>query len=410
MKTSMTCLGFAVVLPLAACGTDRVDPCSGAKSGEACRWAGTGDRGFNADKPNAHRLDSQLYYPIDLTFGPDGRAYIDDFNNHMLRRVENDNTLHVILGTSFEGDSDPQMAERLPVCAPVGAIGTDVAMNHPTDVKFGPDGMLWVAAWHNNKIRILDPDTLMEHTYAGNFYGFSGDGGPACQAIFNQPKTMTWGTDGTMYIVDQRNVRLRAVAPDGTMSTIGGDGACIYQSPNNPLKPMCSVADVGDGGLLAQATFGLDKSDTPIPAGAMAVSGRTMYFADSGNHRIRRINLDTNIIDCIGNSDATPGYDGDGGLALNAHFNWPQDLEIGPDGRLYIADRFNDAIRAIDLSTMIVTTVAGGTECRVEAAKCPDKAPALEVGLYQPTGVEFDAAGNLYIADSLNNRILKVIP
>ena len=405
-------LGCVLLVPLAACaGNGNSDPCSGAKSGDACRWAGTGDRGYNGDNPNAKRLDSQLYYPIDLTFGPDGRAYIDDFNNHMIRRVEADDSMDIVVGATYEGDSDPQMAERLPVCAPVGALGTDVALNHPTDVKFGPDGLLWIAAWHNNKLRTFDVDTNIEKNYAGNFYGFAGDGGQACLAQFNQPKSIAWGADGSMYLIDQRNVRIRVILPDGTINTILGNGHCVYMNAANPLIGGCEAGTtLGDGGPALMATMGLDKSNTPIPAGALAMDqvNNILYFADSGNHRIRKIDLNTMIVDCIGNVDALAGYDGDGGDARAAHFNWPQDLEFGPDGRLYVADRYNDAIRAIDLTTNIVTTVAGGTECLVESQKCPDKANALAIGLNQPQGVEFDAAGNMFIADSYNNRILEV--
>lgn len=401
-------LGLASI-SLAACATHRNDPCDLAKPGEACRWAGTGDRGLNGEAPNADRLDSQLYFPIDMTFGPDGRAYIDDFNNHMIRRVEKDNTLRIVLGTNYEGDSDPEMMERLPECNPVGATGTVVAMNHPTDVKFGPDGNLWIAAWHNNKIRVLDPNTLMEHTYAGNFYGYSGDGGPACMATFNQPKSIAWGPDGSMYTIDQRNVRIRKIAPDGTITTVAGNGSCVFQSPTNTY-PGCITGDVGDGGPIANATFGLDKSDTPRPSGAMAFVGNTMYFADSGNHRIRRLNFDTGVIDCFGGKSATAGYSGDGGLANDAQFNWPQDLEIGPDNNLYIADRGNNVIRMIDLNTNIVTTVVGdGTVCDTSQQACPDRAVASAMQLNQPQGIEFDAQGNLYVVDSYNNRVLKVI-
>ena len=128
------------VLPVAACGSvlaacavDRRDPCDGARSGEACRWAGTGDRGLNSS--DAHRLDSQLYFPTDLAFAPDGRAYIVDFNNHMIRRVDRDQTLRVVVGMSAEGNGAP-------ACGGAGDLGPDLAINHPTQARFGADGLL----------------------------------------------------------------------------------------------------------------------------------------------------------------------------------------------------------------------------------------------------------------------------
>ena len=224
--TIMTrCLGLtALALAFTACGTSSNDPCDGAKSGTACRWAGTGDKGFNADNPVANRLDSILYFPTDLTFGPDGRAYVVDWNNHMIRRVNTNDTMETILGTDYEGDGDPDMNDRLPTCNPKGALGTTVAMNHPTEARFGPDGLLYVAAWHNNKIRTIDTATGYVKTVAGDFYGYSGDGGPMCAAIFNQPKSITWDAAGNMYIIDQRNVRIRRVGTDQVITTIAGDG------------------------------------------------------------------------------------------------------------------------------------------------------------------------------------------
>jgi sugar lactone lactonase YvrE len=341
-----------------------------------------------------NRVDSRLDSPTDLTFGPDGRAYIVDWNNHMVRRVEHDQTLVRVAGTEYEGDGSPEMEDRLPVCNPQGAPGNTVALNHPTQAAFGPDGLLYIAAWHNNKIRTLDPDTGIVKTLAGNFYGFSGDGGPACNALFNQPSSLAFGTDGTMYVADQRNVRLRTIGTDSTIQTIAGDG---------------HEGNVGDGGPASGAEFGWDTVNTPKVSGSVIVNDRTLYIADSGNHRIRRINLDTNVIDCIAGASAQAGYSGDGGSALGATFNWPSDLALGPDGRLYIADRLNHAIRAIDMTSGTITTVVGdGSPCDPTTAGCADRAPALQMELNTPYGVTFDAAGALYIADTGANRIVKV--
>ena len=406
MMTTKACVGLGFALIAAAgCGTDRKDPCSGAKSGEACLWAGTGDQGFNNGNPTAHRLDSELDWPTDLTFGPDGRAYIVDFNNHQIRRVEKDQTIHTLMGTPYEGDGDPNMNNRLPVCNPAGAQGTIVAMNHPTDAKFGPDGLLYIAAWHNNKIETLNVDTDEVKNFGGNTYANSppgmsapGDGGPACMAGYDQPKTLVFGPDGTMYIDDQRNVRVRQVdVGTETIHTIAGTG---------------QQGNLGDGGPAIMAELGFQPQETPQPTGALAIKDGILYIADTTNNRIRRVHLtgtDAGIIDCIAGASAQPGYTGDGGQALDAEFNWPVDLEWGPDGRLYLADRKNHAIRAIDLTTGIVDTVAGGTFCDTTQGKCPDHAPAKQMPLNEPQGIAFDADGNMYIADTFNDRIIKVI-
>ena len=399
-------LGLGLALLAGACGTSSSDPCDGAKSGDACLWAGTGVRGYNGGNPKANRLDSILYYPTNLTFGPDGRAYIVDFNNHRIRRVEKDGSVVSLLGTDVEGDGGPMPADadRLPVCAPAGLIGTDVSMNHPTDAKFGPDGMLYIAAWHNNKIRVLDPNTDISKTFAGDTYSFAppfqpvlGDNGPVCMAGFDQPKTVIFGPDGAMYILDQRNSRVRKVSPppDQTITTIVGNG---------------QIGFAGDGGQAIDAQIGMETQETPQPTGALAIKDNKLYLADTKNHRIRMIDLASGTITCIAGASPTPTAGYVDGPALQAQFNEPDDLEFGPDGRLYIADRLNHAIRALDLTTMTVSTVVGnGQKCETEKQKCPDLAPALKMELNEPQGIEFDAQGNLYIADTYNHRILKVI-
>jgi DNA-binding beta-propeller fold protein YncE len=395
MTSTMKTVGlFASAWVFAACSGGGDDACP-EESGTACVWAGTGERGFNKDTPTAHRLDSQLYFPHDLTFGPDGRGYILDYNNHRIRRVEANDALITVVGTDYEGDGAPQMQDRLPLCNPEGAIGTTVAMNHPTDAVFGPDGLLYIAAWHNNKIRVYDPATDIVTTLAGDGYGFAGDGGPGCMALFNQPDSVVVAPDGTIYTIDQRNVRIRVIAPEGnrTITTIAGDG---------------TIGDTGDGGPALEATFGFEIGTTPRPSGALVLDGRTLYIADSLNHRIRRIDLDTGVIDCIAGTPE-PGYSGDGGPALEAQLNFPVDMELGPDGRLYVADRYNHAVRAIDLTTGIIDTVVGnGAKCSLTSEACADGLAARDMRLNEPYGIEFDLAGNLYVADSHNHRILKV--
>lgn len=387
-------IGFGLALTAAlggvACGDNDPENCA---PGTSCLWAGTGKRGFNIANPTAHRTESLLAYPEDLTFGPDDRAYIVDWNNHRVRRVEQDGSLVVVIGTDYEGDGPPEMEDRLPQCSPPGALATTVALNHMTDAEFGPDGKLYLAAWHNNKIRVFDPATNMLSSLAGDGYGYAGDGGLACKAIFNQPKAIAFAPDGTLYTVDQRNVRIRSITPAGMISTIAGVG---------------SLGNAGDGGAARDAQFGFETGTTPRPSGALVINEGMMYVADSLNNRIRRINLSTGAIEPIaGRPEA--GYSGDGGLAIDAQFNFPSDLELGPDSRLYVADRGNHAVRAIDLTTGTVETVVGtGTKCSVEDSICATGLPATETELNEPYGIAFDAAGDLYVADTHNSRILKV--
>jgi DNA-binding beta-propeller fold protein YncE len=126
--------------------------------------------------------------------------------------------------------------------------------------------------------------------------------------------------------------------------------------------------------------------------------------SDTLNHRIRAVDLATGLIETIA-GDGTPGSRGDGGPAIDARLDGPRDIEIGPDGDLYIADTENNVIRAIDLDTGDIRRVAGSGHPGLDS---DDLLPALEIRLARPFGIEFDLQGNLFIMDTLNSRILKV--
>jgi sugar lactone lactonase YvrE len=369
--------------------------------GTACNWAGVvGERGFNGD--GLPRTESWLGLVADLTFAPDGRAWLVDWNNHRVRRVNDDQTLETMIGTDYEGDGAPGEVDRLPVGDPEGAPGTEVALNHPTDIEFEPDGSVIMAAWHNNKIRRWDAATGIVKVVGGDSYGYAGDDGVAAEAVFNQPKSVVLDEEGRIYTSDQRNQRIRVIdnAEPRMISTIAGNG----------LK-----GAAGDDGPALDAEFGWDDNTTPVPNGGLLLHEGMLYVADTGNNRIRRINLETGIIDCIAGTGAA-GYSGDGGPALAAELYKPNDLEIGPDGRLYVADMLNNVIRAIDLETGTIERVAGNAQQCPQYLNCfedqttGEPVMALDLQLLQPYGIAFDAAGAMYIADTNNSRVVRIAP
>ena len=353
--------------------------------GVICTWAGTGEAGFNGD--GLPRLASDLYWPVDITFVPSGEtAYLLDWNNHRVRRVTLEGTLVTAIGTDFVGDGPYDESDQVPP----GAPGTEVHLNHPTHLLPLADGTLLLTAWHNHKLRLYDPQTGLVQVLCGAGPGFAGDGGPARDALLSQPPQTVLGPDGGLYILDQRNQRVRKIDRDGIITTVVGTGEAGF---------------AGDGGSPLHAQLQFPAGANPPPAGSLAFDpqGR-LYIADALNHRIRRVDFDRDRIETVAGTGAAD-FSGDGGPALSAALNNPRDLAFGPDGRLYIADEFNHRIRALELATGIIETVVGSGA----AGFSGDGGPALSAALNRPAGLDFDPQGRLYIADAYNHRIRRVV-
>jgi DNA-binding beta-propeller fold protein YncE len=387
-RSYFAALAIGVTAAVAASGCDGTvkDSCFDI-TGSVCTWAGTGDPAFNGDW--LHRIQSALYWPVDLEFSPDGDAYLLDWQNHRVRRVVGGQVLETVIGTDDVGDGPAQGNEL----SDPGVPGTTVSLNHPTDVVFDASGIMILSAWHNHKLRRFDPATAYDRILAGGQPGFSGDGMDAQTAQLNQPKgAVVSARDGAIYVVDARNVRVRRIdAATHVIDTVAG-GAPGYG---------------GDGGPPLAASFMFQKdSDNPEPGGAIAIDAdNRLYVADTENQRIRRIDLDAGVVDTVA-GNGTAGFGGDGGAATDASLNYPRDVEIAPDGRLFIADTDNHCVRAVDLGTGVITTVAGQAGQRGFAG---DGDVALSAQFNRPFGIAFDAAGDLYVADTFNNRIRKVV-
>ena len=419
-------VALACVVPaaLSACTSEPVakeDPC---KSGAICTFAGDGTQGFNGD--GKHRLDTWLNWPSDLGFDAKGTAFVADWNNYRVRRVNADGKLETIMGTDFPGDGDPQKLDM----TDQGALGTTVALNHAGDLFFATKdsviskaGDLVLAAWHNHRLRVWDPASGLVFAHCGAVPGFAGDGKKAGAGAtkFDQPSKITQDAAGNSYIVDMRNWRIRKVAVDGTVSTIAGTG-----------KPGFDVAaDAGPVDAKKTPFLFFDPSEFSnpgVPGGGIAASpdGKTLYLADTMNHRIRALDLAAGTVTTLAGtgssgcvdlaktatacvsfvtSPTTGGFEGDGASAAKARLNQPRDLAFGPDGRLYFADSGNHRIRAIDLTKGTIATVAGSGK---NTGDLGDGGDPLKASLDDPWGIAFDPKGNLFIADTNHHRIRKV--
>lgn len=378
MKRALMGLVVAAgVMPLAGCGDRCEEP------GVACTWAGGLDPGLNGD--GLSRLETRLYYPMDIEFGPDGDAWLLDWNNHRVRRIGADGLVQTVVG-NFIGDGDEDMNDLTAEGAPARTVN----LNHPTDLVFDAEGRMIIAAWHNHKLRVWNPDTDQVHVMCGRGPSYSGDDGPVEKAYLNLPKNLVFDRAGNLYFLDQGNQRIRRVTTDGVMETVVGTGEAGFS---------------GDGGDPLQATLNFENRPSPAPSGALAIDADdNLYIADGLNHRIRKVDLKARTIETIAGTGEA-GLAGDGGPALQAKFNHPRDMEIGPDGRLYVADTSNHVVRAIDLTSGVVTRVAGtGTSGE------GNEDLAINVALNQPYGLGFDKDGVLFIADAFNDRIVRVAP
>lgn len=247
----------------------------------------------------------------------------------------------------------------------------------PSGVAYDAVGNLYFADTNRQQV--------FESTLAGKLVvvagsgtqGFAGDGGPATAAALNNPTSVAVGSDGTLYIADTGNERIRAVQGD-VIATFVGTGAQGF---------------AGDGGAATGARF-----DHPT-ALAIDASG-ALLVADAGNQRVRRIA--SGSISTIAGS-GVQGFGGDGGAATAALLDTPSGLAVGPDGSVYIADTHNQRVRRVSPAGTITTVAGTGS-----AGFGGDGGSATAAELASPRGLFVAQDGTLLIADSNNQRIRSV--
>jgi hypothetical protein len=240
-------------------------------------------------------------------------------------------------------------------------------------------GNLYIADRDRNQVFELTSTGVFTVFAGTGTQGFGGDGGPAIAATLNAPEGLAVGADGTVYVADTGNQRLRAIA-NNTIQTVAGTGVRGFS---------------GDGSAALNAML-----DRPS---CVSLDGHgTLYICDTGNHRIRSM-----INGMIGTFAGTrvQGFAGDGGLATAAELNAPQGVAVDGAGRVYIADTLNQRVRMVGVGG-VMTTVAGNGV----ATYSGDGGPAASASLSLPTEVAVDLAGDVLIADTGNERIRLVTP
>jgi RHS repeat-associated protein len=276
--------------------------------------------------------------------------------------------------------------------------GNNGELKGPIGVAAGPDGSVYIADWDDSRVRQVRPDGTMTTVAGRGFFGYSGDGGPANQAALNGPIGVAVGPDGSLYIADTGNHRIRRVGPNGIITTVAGNGKFLCP---NPIIPNIGCRFSGDGGPATQAQLYEPNDIAVAPDGSL-------YIADTTNARIRRVGPDGIITTVAGNGFCCFG--GNGGSATKANLRVPRGVAVAPDGSIYIADSHNHLIRRVGPDG-IITTVAGRRDVPEHIpGYAGDGGPAVQAKLANPNGIDVGPDGSIYIGDSANNRIRRVGP
>jgi hypothetical protein len=249
----------------------------------------------------------------------------------------------------------------------------------------GKSCMFTQSGGNEHIVRMVDLDTGTLTTIAGTGEpGYSGDGGPAIEAQFSAPVDVALDPNGHCYIADYfNNVVRRIKLATGVITTIAGTGEKGYS---------------GDGGPAIEARLAGPQSV------AVDSTGSCLYLAEDENNVVRRIKLATGIITTIAGT-GEPGYSGDGGPAIEAHLDWPQDIALDSNDYCFVADTGNHAIRRVDLDRGIITTIAGTGEY----GHSVDCIPATEARLHEPCGIAVDPGARFcYVSDNLNADLRRI--
>jgi len=268
----------------------------------------------------------------------------------------------------------------LPIPAPSQTSATTIPLILPTAIVFDPQGNLYLAETASHVIRKVDPNGIITTIAGTGTQGFSGDNGQATAAQLDSPQGVALDAANNIYIADTHNDCIRKItAATGIITTIAGTGTQGFSGDNEPAI----AAHLNLPTALAFDTTG------------------NLYFADTQNHRIRKITATTGIITTIAGT-GTQGFSGDNEPAIAATIDSPTGLAVDVTGNIYIADTHNHRIRRID-TTGTITTIAGST-----SGFSGDNAPASAASLALPHGLTLDATGNIYIADTANHRIRRI--
>ena len=339
--------------------------------------AGTGHSESAGDGGPA--VEASLDKPVDVAVGPDGSIFVAELGGHRIRRIGRDGIIDTYTGIGIAGFSGD------------GGLAIEASLNSPRAIEVDSEGNLYIADWRNSVLRRVAVDGSIRTVAGLASEGALREGRPAFAVALPPPLDLTLGPEGTLYVLLQGTRTIHLLRPpSGAQETDDCDGAPAAPVPRAPLIAdgvawvVAGETDAGfsgDGGPVSEARFAIPQSF------AIADDGR-IFVADSGNHRIRVISTSGEVSTFAGTGE--PGYSGDGGEAGEARLSGPKAIEVDARGNVFFFDSGNFRIRRIDRCGIIETVAGSG-----KPGSDGDGGPALIASFRDVSGLAFDDRGNL---------------
>ncbi len=328
-------------------------------------YAGNGVAASTGD--GSSPLLASFNNPSGVYIDAGNNLYVIEYSGCKIRKITSSGIVSTFAGNgipAFAGDGGP---------------ATAASFYYPIDMVADAAGNIYVSDNANQRIRKITPAGIIS-TYAGSgAYGFSGDGGPATAAALRDPSRMAIDGAGNIYFADANNHRIRMITPAGIISTVAGNGTAAF---------------AGDGGPATAASL-----STPLGVGFDGFGN--MYIADAMNHRVRKVNTAGMISTYAGNGSSVAS--GDGGPATAAGIDYINGITVDGSCNVYFTDWNQHTVRKINVLGTISRVVGNGTP-----GFSGDGGAAVSAQLNGPNNLVFDHAYNLYIPEYHNNRIRRV--
>jgi sugar lactone lactonase YvrE len=403
---------------------------------------------------NGKAIAANLNSPQGVVVDSTGNIYISDSGDHRVRVVTTSGIIK-----AYAGNGNPCNLSQGNTCGDGGAA-TSATLSSPWQVSIDNSGNLYIADAPESRIRMVNSSGTISSVAGTGIAGFNKDNQPATSAELNSPRGVyISSTTGEFYIADTGNQEIRYVL-SGTINGLSGRGngndggpatsailgadsdvaldsagnLYIADTANNRIRKVAAVNGVANGTITTIAgngTAGSYGNNVPAttanlsaPNGIAVDANANVYFSDSNNLIIRKVNTTTGIISTVAGVTGSPCTTpllpcGDGGPATSATFGGTVQVAVDSTGNLYIADAGTNRIRAVNMQASPVViagvniapgdiaTIAGtGGSCgNPQTGQCGDGGPATSALLNLPFGVAVDNSGNVYIADTYDQRV-----